>query len=99
MPNLKSFKDVYIPHNPEYKILEAVSGSARVLQSYAKVPFMVSFKIQDSSGQTSIKQLIFKFGDDCRQDMLALDQYSNKLIWIYFFIHLGSWPLILDVES
>lgn len=67
---------VYIPYSPEQKIVEVVSGSARVLQSHAKVPFMASFKVQDMHGQTSIKQAIFKFGDDCRQDMLALQLIS-----------------------
>lgn len=68
--------DIYVPYNPEQKILEVISGSARVLQSHAKVPFMASFKVQDANGQTNIKQLIFKFGDDCRQDMLALQLIS-----------------------
>lgn len=67
---------MYIPYNPNHKVLEVVGGSARVLQSHAKVPFMASFKVQDRNGSTSIKQLIFKFGDDCRQDMLALQLIS-----------------------
>lgn len=66
----------YIPYCPSLKIVEIISGSARVLQSHAKVPFMASFRVQDADGHLGIKQLIFKSGDDCRQDMLALQIIS-----------------------
>ena len=45
-----------------------VPRSGRALQSAAKMPFMATFKMVDGSE----KKLIFKSGDDCRQDMLAL---------------------------
>ncbi|KHN68810.1 phosphoinositide 4-kinase [Ordospora colligata OC4] len=67
---------VYIPYSPEWKIIEVINGSARVLQSHSKVPFVVSLKVQNGSGQVCVKQLIFKHGDDCRQDMLALQIIS-----------------------
>ncbi|ADM12530.1 phosphatidylinositol 4-kinase [Encephalitozoon intestinalis ATCC 50506] len=76
LSKIKLSPGVYIPFYPELKIVEIMGGSARALQSHAKVPFMASFRVQDPGGQINIKQLIFKSGDDCRQDMLALQIIS-----------------------
>lgn len=61
-------KGIYLPTDPKSIISNIVSGSGRSLQSAAKMPFMVSFKMKDGAD----KKLILKNGDDCRQDMLAL---------------------------
>ncbi|UYI26243.1 phosphoinositide 4-kinase [Encephalitozoon cuniculi] len=76
LSRIKLHPGIYIPFYPDLKIIEIVNGSARALQSHSKVPFMASFRVQDPGGQISIKQLIFKSGDDCRQDMLALQIIS-----------------------
>ncbi|WEL39808.1 phosphatidylinositol 4-kinase [Encephalitozoon hellem] len=76
LSRIKLHSGVYVPFYPELKIVEIMTGSTRALQSHAKVPFMASFRVQDPNGQISIKQLIFKSGDDCRQDMLALQIIS-----------------------
>lgn len=76
LSRIKLHSGVYVPFYPELKVIEIMTGSTRALQSHAKVPFMASFRVQDPNGQISIKQLIFKSGDDCRQDMLALQIIS-----------------------
>ncbi|RUP48544.1 hypothetical protein BC936DRAFT_144422, partial [Jimgerdemannia flammicorona] len=89
---------VYLPSNPEGKVVDINRKNGRALQSHAKAPFMASFLIEkdksDSdevraalirSGDASLNLLddeprkinvwqsaIFKVGDDCRQDVLAL---------------------------
>ncbi|KAF7684141.1 putative phosphatidylinositol 4-kinase STT4 like protein [Astathelohania contejeani] len=67
---------VYLPTEPGKNVLGVLKGSGRVLQSHAKVPFMASFIVGDGNGESHITNLIFKFGDDCRQDMLALQLIS-----------------------
>ncbi|KAG5645573.1 hypothetical protein DXG03_005711 [Asterophora parasitica] len=85
---------VYLPSNPDGKVVDIDKKSGRPLQSHAKAPFMATFKVRkervvvnmdpdsvlDVDGQrTEIRteydiwqQAIFKVGDDCRQDVLAL---------------------------
>ncbi|KAK7693961.1 hypothetical protein QCA50_003536 [Cerrena zonata] len=85
---------VYLPSNPDGKVVDIDKKSGRPLQSHAKAPFMATFKVRkervilnsdegdlledDSQGQGAIQeydvwqQAIFKVGDDCRQDVLAL---------------------------
>lgn len=101
---------VYLPSNPDGKVIDIDRKSGRPLQSHAKVfhppymirvrvlndlpqaPFMATFKVCKTrtivdidpdavaEGQGSEKrseyevwqQAIFKVGDDCRQDVLAL---------------------------
>lgn len=69
---------VYLPSNPEGHVLDIDRQSGRPLQSHAKAPFMASFLIEkpDELQQQQSKQIwqsaIFKVGDDCRQDVLAL---------------------------
>lgn len=59
---------IYMPTNPNFVISNIILGSGRALQSAAKMPFMAGFRLVDGAE----KKLIFKNGDDCRQDMLAL---------------------------
>ena len=69
---------VYLPSNPESIVVGIDYGSGRPLQSAAKTPFMATFLVrgdreEDVEGSESVRQAaIFKVGDDCRQDALAL---------------------------
>ncbi|RDB21005.1 Phosphatidylinositol 4-kinase stt4 [Hypsizygus marmoreus] len=85
---------VYLPSNPDGKVVDIDKKSGRPLQSHAKAPFMATFKVRkerivintdpesilDGEGagvETRTEydvwqQAIFKVGDDCRQDVLAL---------------------------
>ncbi|ETW86100.1 hypothetical protein HETIRDRAFT_60199 [Heterobasidion irregulare TC 32-1] len=99
---------VYLPSNPDGKVVDIDKNSGRPLQSHAKAnschavlmklnyqaPFMATFKVRkerividadpdslltnDEGGEEHRQeqdvwlQAIFKVGDDCRQDVLAL---------------------------
>ncbi|KAL4260020.1 PI3/PI4-kinase family protein [Pleurotus pulmonarius] len=84
---------VYLPSNPDGKVVDIDKKSGRPLQSHAKAPFMATFKVQkeritidsdpdsvlDGDGGVETRttyevwqQAMFKVGDDCRQDVLAL---------------------------
>ncbi|KAG8826070.1 phosphatidylinositol-4- kinase [Serendipita sp. 401] len=85
---------VYLPSNPDGKVIDIDKKSGRPLQSHAKAPFMATFKVRkerieictdpnavvDPSAEGNALrteydtwvQAIFKVGDDCRQDVLAL---------------------------
>ncbi|KAI0822734.1 atypical/PIKK/PI4K protein kinase [Trametes gibbosa] len=85
---------VYLPSNPDGKVIDIDKKSGRPLQSHAKAPFMATFKVRkeriviknnpenvievDGQGREEVEeydiwqQAIFKVGDDCRQDVLAL---------------------------
>ncbi|CAG8442864.1 12657_t:CDS:10, partial [Acaulospora colombiana] len=88
---------VYLPSNPEGKVVGIDYKSGRPLQSHAKAPFMATFRIRkEANDSEEIKEIIqsgtvngkgsdheiktvdvwqaaiFKVGDDCRQDVLAL---------------------------
>jgi phosphatidylinositol 4-kinase len=87
---------VYLPSNPEGRVVDINRTSGRPLQSHAKAPFMATFKIEKELEEVGPKKTlvadngslssehedkqtiqvwqgaIFKVGDDCRQDLLAL---------------------------
>eukprot|EP00834_Sanchytrium_tribonematis_P004937 NODE_270_length_11220_cov_0.981387.p1 type:complete len:1748 gc:universal NODE_270_length_11220_cov_0.981387:884-6127(+) len=79
---------VYLPSSPEVTVIDIDYSSGKPLQSHAKTPFMATFKIckdipeegqdmiPDDQKKTkevvSFQGAIFKVGDDCRQDVLAL---------------------------
>ncbi|GAO50640.1 hypothetical protein G7K_4763-t1 [Saitoella complicata NRRL Y-17804] len=87
---------VYLPSNPNGRVVDIDRKSGRPLQSHAKAPFMATFIIErtnskavpghleepsltDDSLEDEEEQImevrqsaIFKVGDDCRQDVLAL---------------------------
>ncbi|KAJ9086469.1 phosphatidylinositol-4- kinase [Entomophthora muscae] len=98
---------VYLPSNPEGVVVDIDYKSGRPLQSHAKAPFMATFKIrkevealpqlnEDEPRPPLFKEVwqaaIFKVGDDCRQDVLALQLiaifktiYSNFGLDLYLF--------------
>ena len=70
-------QDLYLPTNPESRVISLLPESGQPMQSAAKVPLLVKFKVEESLGlgrapETRLQALIFKVGDDCRQDVLAL---------------------------
>ncbi|KAH9981001.1 hypothetical protein BGW80DRAFT_1501409 [Lactifluus volemus] len=93
MAKIKLEVGVYLPSNPDGKVIDIDKNSGRPLQSHAKAPFMATFKVRkqlvivDDDPDSLITldggeerrteqdvwiQAIFKVGDDCRQDVLAL---------------------------
>jgi len=81
---------VYLPSNPDGVIVDIDRLAGRPLQSHAKAPFMARFqvsKVPPSSIYTEHRgpvnswvSAIFKVGDDCRQDLMALQiiaQFRN----------------------
>lgn len=88
MAKIKVDAGVYLPSNPDGAVIDLARKSGRPLQSHAKAPFMATFKVRrdvpqpgaalDENGQVPMKPVdvwqsaIFKVGDDCRQDVLAL---------------------------
>lgn len=83
--------DVYLPSNPDGVVIDIDRKSGKPLQSHAKAPFMATFKIKktvkdsETGRQKEIEKwqaAIFKVGDDCRQDVLALQLISMfRTIW------------------
>ncbi|ORY87534.1 hypothetical protein BCR37DRAFT_25 [Protomyces lactucae-debilis] len=84
MAKIKVEEGVYLPSNPDGVVVGIDRKSGRPLQSHAKAPFMATFKIrrerkqEDLLGETKLvtfekmQSAIFKVGDDCRQDVLAI---------------------------
>lgn len=96
---------VYLPSNPDGIVIDINRKSGRPLQSHAKAPFMATFKIKkdvediDEYGQKinipieKWQSAIFKVGDDCRQDVLALQLISVfRSIWNNAGIDLFVYP-------
>lgn len=91
MAVIKVLPDVYLPSNPDGVVVDINRTSGKPLQSHAKAPFMATFKIKkdvkdsDTGEITTIEKwqaAIFKVGDDCRQDVLALQLISIfRTIW------------------
>ncbi|GLT58161.1 hypothetical protein SLA2020_310800 [Shorea laevis] len=68
-------EDLYLPTAPNKLVRGIQVDSGIPLQSAAKVPIMITFNVVDKDGDPNdIKPqaCIFKVGDDCRQDVLAL---------------------------
>ncbi|KVH93236.1 Armadillo-type fold [Cynara cardunculus var. scolymus] len=71
--------DLYLPTAPNKLVKGIQVNSGIPLQSAAKVPIMITFDVVDRDGDPNdIKPqaCIFKVGDDCRQDVLALQVIS-----------------------
>lgn len=73
-------QDLYLPTNPESRVIALLPESGQPMQSAAKVPLLVKFKVEESlkghPPETRLQACIFKVGDDCRQDVLALQVCS-----------------------
>lgn len=89
MSKIEVLENVYLPSNPDGVVIDINRTSGKPLQSHAKAPFMATFKIkkeEEYNGQLITNEkwqsAIFKVGDDCRQDVLALQLISIfKSIW------------------
>ncbi|XP_022876280.1 phosphatidylinositol 4-kinase alpha 1 isoform X2 [Olea europaea var. sylvestris] len=71
--------DLYLPTAPNKLVRGIQVDSGIPLQSAAKVPIMITFNVVDRGGDGSDvkpQACIFKVGDDCRQDVLALQVIS-----------------------
>lgn len=72
-------EDLYLPTAPNKLVRGIRVDSGIPLQSAAKVPIMITFNVVDRDGdQNNVmpQACIFKVGDDCRQDVLALQVIS-----------------------
>ncbi|CAL5377227.1 unnamed protein product [Camellia sinensis] len=72
-------EDLYLPTAPNKLVRGIQVDSGIPLQSAAKVPIMITFNVVDKDGDWNVTKpqaCIFKVGDDCRQDVLALQVIS-----------------------
>lgn len=106
MGKIKVDPGVYLPSNPDGVVVDLDRKSGRPLQSHAKAPFMATFKVHrdipiDDLGDDNGEEVrtrgvdvwqsaIFKVGDDCRQDVLAL-QVMAMLKNIYTAVGLDAY--------
>uniref|UniRef100_A0A061RGS5 1-phosphatidylinositol 4-kinase n=1 Tax=Tetraselmis sp. GSL018 TaxID=582737 RepID=A0A061RGS5_9CHLO len=79
--------DLYLPTNPDSRVVRLIPESGTPMQSAAKVPILVAFEVeprakdvraeQQQGGMARFTQAcIFKVGDDCRQDVMSLQVIS-----------------------
>ncbi|CAI5755866.1 unnamed protein product [Candida verbasci] len=105
MALIKVEPGVYLPSNPDGTLVDINRKSGKPLQSHAKAPFMATFLIKkeltdyDENGQEQKVEIekwqsaIFKVGDDCRQDVLALQLISMfRTIWSNAGLDLYVYP-------
>ena len=87
LKEVKLHHGCYLPSNPDSLVLDIDRSSGQPMQSAAKAPYLATFhvrhlginkmeeaglKMEKLDGKDTWKSAIFKVGDDCRQDMLAL---------------------------
>lgn len=105
MNKIEVLPGVYLPSNPDGVVIDINRKSGKPLQSHAKAPFMATFKIKkevedvDEYGEIfhipveKWQSAIFKVGDDCRQDVLALQLISVfRSIWSNAGLDLFVYP-------
>lgn len=90
MSKIEVPENVYLPSHPNGTVIDIDRTGGKPLQSHAKAPFLASFKIRldvEEVDEDNIMNVgrktkdvwqgaIFKVGDDCRQDVLALQVIS-----------------------
>jgi phosphatidylinositol 4-kinase A len=74
-------EDLFMPTDPHSRVLAVKPDSAAPMQSAAKCPFLAAFDVEPlnfpgGQGAPTVEAAIFKVGDDCRQDVLALQVLS-----------------------
>lgn len=113
MAKIELLPDVYLPSNPDGVIVDINRKSGKPLQSHAKAPFMATFRIRkqihtfsDDNQVTGSKDIekwqsaIFKVGDDCRQDLLALQLISVfRAIWANAGLEVYVFPYRVTATS
>lgn len=105
MSKIEVKEGVYLPSNPDGIVSDINRKSGKPLQSHAKAPFMATFRIKKEVEEINefgeIIQVpiekwqgaIFKVGDDCRQDVLALQLISVfRTIWSNCGLDLFVYP-------
>lgn len=105
MAKIEVEKGVYLPSNPDGVVIDINRKSGKPLQSHAKAPFLATFKIRkeietiSDNGELTRSTIekwqsaIFKVGDDCRQDVLALQLISVfRTIWANAGLDLYVFP-------
>lgn len=105
MAKIRVDPGVYLPSNPDGSVVDLDRKSGRPLQSHAKAPFMATFLVRrpdgirvDADGHQAYHDVwqsaIFKVGDDCRQDVLALQviaQFKNIYMAIGLDVYLDPY--------
>ncbi|KAI3627776.1 STT4 [Malassezia furfur] len=105
MAKIRVDPGVYLPSNPDGVVVDLDRKSGRPLQSHAKAPFMATFLVRrpdgirvDADGHQAYHDVwqsaIFKVGDDCRQDVLALQviaQFKNIYMAIGLDVYLDPY--------
>lgn len=68
--------DLYVPSNPEYKIIDINARESRPLKSHEKVPLLVTFTVYDKDKLHNRQKMnfacIFKTNDDVRMDAMVI---------------------------
>lgn len=106
LSRIQVLEGVYLPSNPDGVVVDLDRHSGRPLQSAAKAPFMATFRVRRPLAEHEHRQAeapahvdvwqsaIFKVGDDCRQDLLALQvmaQFKNIFSAIGLDVYLNPY--------